>query len=201
MSPDVSRRLAAHASTGRPAEADVEEARRQLAAIAEALPPGGLATERAFAAGARTGYAATAAAQAAGDLTGAGADQVAEAAALGLEAGRQVEAALATSPARRPWPAGSLGAWIGAAVAAGRLVQLDPDRLLAALALACTQAQAIDPSGSGTIRFGKAAFDGVEAALLAEAGFTAPAAPIEGRRGLAALTAPGADLGGIAAGL
>jgi len=41
----------------------------------------------------------------------------------------------------------------------------------------------------------------VEAALLARDGYTAPTTGIEGRRGLAALTAPGAELDAVTAGL
>jgi 2-methylcitrate dehydratase PrpD len=187
-----SRHLAVRTASGLPGPAARAEAQRDLAALGSL--EAGAATEAAFAAGLRTGLAVAAAAAAAGLLQGASDADVVEAAAAGLEAGREVEAALATSPDRRPWASGSVAAWIGSAAAAGRVLGLDPDRQLAAIALATTQANAIDRDGSDRLRHAKAAFDGVEAALLAEAGFTAPEAPIEGRRGLAALTAPGAAL-------
>jgi 2-methylcitrate dehydratase PrpD len=40
---------------------------------------------------------------------------------------------------------------------------------------------------AGPLQAGKAAFNAVEAALLARAGFTGPAEPLDGRRGLFAL--------------
>ena len=198
MSAGVSRRLAAAIATGNPPAEALEAARRGLARVREVVGSDGLATDAAFAAGVETGLSAAAAAAALGRLLGASEERVVEAIAAGLDAGRRVEAALLTSSERRPWASGSVEAWVGAAAAAGRVAGLDSDRQLAALALACTQATGIDPGGESRIRFGKAAADGVEAALLAEAGFTAPEAPIEGRRGLTALTAPGADLTSIA---
>jgi 2-methylcitrate dehydratase PrpD len=50
-------------------------------------------------------------------------------------------------------------------------------------------------SHTKSLHAGKAAADGVEAALLAQNGFTGPSQPIEGRRGMAALMAPSPNLG------
>ncbi|GAC1613403.1 MAG: hypothetical protein NVS9B1_21950 [Candidatus Dormibacteraceae bacterium] len=130
-------------------------------------------------------------------------DAALSAIAIGLEAGHRVEAALATAPDRRAWPAGGVAAVIGAAAAAGRLLGLTPDQLAMALGLAATQSAGIVRQGSDapSILHGRAAFDGVEAALLARDGYTAPTNGIEGRRGLAALTATGAKLDSITTGL
>jgi 2-methylcitrate dehydratase PrpD len=93
---------------------------------------------------------------------------------------------------------------IGAACAAARVLGLDARRTAAAVAIAATQAAGhTEQLGSMTKSFqvGRAAATGVEAALLAEQGFTGPLEPLAGRRGLAALMAaevdwtPMADLG------
>ena len=88
------------------------------------------------------------------------------------------------------WSAGTVAAVIGTGVTAGRLLGLTEPRLRAALGICATQAAGL-ASAAGTDAFalqvGKAAFNGVEAALLAGAGFTGPAEPLDGRRGLFAL--------------
>lgn len=86
---------------------------------------------------------------------------------------------------------------LGAAAAAGRLLGLSPTAMRHALSVAATQAAGHTKQlGSHTkaLHAGKAAADGVEAALLAQNGFTGPPLAIEGRRGLAALMAPSPDL-------
>jgi MmgE/PrpD N-terminal domain len=88
------------------------------------------------------------------------------------------------------WSGGSVAAVIGAGVAAGLLLGLDGPRLRAAIGICATQAaglRAAEGTDAFPLQVGKAAFNGVEAALLARAGFTAPAEPLEGRRGLFAL--------------
>jgi 2-methylcitrate dehydratase PrpD len=88
------------------------------------------------------------------------------------------------------WSAGTVAAVIGAGVTAGLLLGLTEPRLRAMLGICATQAAGL-ASAVGTDAFalqvGKAAFNGVEAALLARAGFTAPDEPLDGRRGLFAL--------------
>ncbi|MPZ87737.1 MAG: MmgE/PrpD family protein [Nitriliruptorales bacterium] len=93
---------------------------------------------------------------------------------------------------------------IGAAAAASRAFGLDPDSTRVALALGATQAAGLTAAnGSMTKGFhpGKAAADGVEAALLAQQGYTGPAEPIEGRRGFANVASPRADFTEMVTGL
>jgi 2-methylcitrate dehydratase PrpD len=121
---------------------------------------------------------------------GAGEDAVLEAVIVGTEADLRLADALAPDHADRGWdPAGTIG-HVGAVLAAGRIIGLDAARMRNALGIASTQAAGLW-SAFGTMtqayHFGKAAADGVESALLAQAGFTGPAQPLEGRRGFVAL--------------
>ena len=88
------------------------------------------------------------------------------------------------------WSSGTVAAVIGACVTAGLLLGLTRPQLRAALGICATQAAGL-AAAEGTPAFalqvGKAAFNGVEAALLARAGFTAPHDALDGRRGLFAL--------------
>ena len=88
------------------------------------------------------------------------------------------------------WSSGTVAAVIGAGVTAGLLLGLDGPRLRAAIGICATQAaglRAAEGTDAFAVQVGKAAFNGVEAALLARAGLTAPADPLDGRRGLFAL--------------
>jgi 2-methylcitrate dehydratase PrpD len=86
---------------------------------------------------------------------------------------------------------------IGAAAAAGRLLGLDERRILVAIGLAAARAAGARET-HGTMAknlvTGFAAEEGLMAAFLAARGIDGPEAPLEGKRGLAALLAPGADL-------
>lgn len=88
------------------------------------------------------------------------------------------------------WSPGTVAATIGAGVTAGLLLGLTGPQLRAAIGICATQASGL-AAAEGTqalaLQVGKAAFNGVEAALLARAGLTAPAEPLDGRRGLFAL--------------
>ena len=88
------------------------------------------------------------------------------------------------------WSSGTVAAAIGAGVTAGLLLGLTQPQLRAAIGICATQAAGL-AAAEGTPAFplqvGKAAFNGVEAAILARAGFTAPGEPLDGRRGLFAL--------------
>lgn len=88
------------------------------------------------------------------------------------------------------WSPGTVAASIGAGVTAGLLLGLTETQLRAAIGVCATQASGL-ASAEGTqalaLQVGKAAFNGVEAAMLARAGLTAPAEPLDGRRGLFAL--------------
>jgi 2-methylcitrate dehydratase PrpD len=72
------------------------------------------------------------------------------------------------------------------------LLCLPEDQLRHALGIAATQAaglRAADATDAGPLQAGKAAFNAVEAAFLAQAGFTSSRDPLAGRRGLLALLA------------
>ena len=94
------------------------------------------------------------------------------------------------------WSSGTVAAVIGAGVTAGLLLGLTERQLRAALGICATQAAGLAAAGATqafALQVGKAAFNGVEAALLARAGFTAPDEPLDGRRGLFALFGQGRD--------
>ena len=85
---------------------------------------------------------------------------------------------------------GELAVGTGRRLATARLFGLDAERARHALGLAATQATGLgvaEPASTGDIARGKAAFDALEGAALARAGFTSAPASIEGRRGLIAL--------------
>jgi hypothetical protein len=88
------------------------------------------------------------------------------------------------------WSSGTVAAAVGAGVTSGLLLGLSEPQLRAVIGICATQAAGLR-AAAGTDAFplqvGKAAFNGVEAAVLARAGFTAPAEPLDGRRGLFAL--------------
>jgi 2-methylcitrate dehydratase PrpD len=88
------------------------------------------------------------------------------------------------------WSSGTVAAVIGAGVTAGLLLGLTGPQLRAAIGICATQAAGL-AAAEGTrafaVQVGKASFNGVEAALLARSGFTAPTEPLDGRRGLFAL--------------
>jgi hypothetical protein len=91
------------------------------------------------------------------------------------------------------WSVSVVSAAIGAGLAAGLMLGLPEPQLRSALGICATQAaglRAADGTDAGPLQAGKAAFNAVEAALLARAGFTGPAEPLDGRRGLFALFRP-----------
>jgi hypothetical protein len=102
----------------------------------------------------------------------------------GLRAAAIVESGL---PDWGGWSSGTVAAAIGAGVTAGLLLDLSEPQLRAAIGICATQAaglRAAEGTDAFPLQVGKAAFNGVEAALLARAGLTAPAEPLDGRRGL-----------------
>lgn len=136
------------------------------------------------------------AALAAAELSGASGTEVVEAVTLGVEVALRVGNGICPSHFNRGWHlTGTVGP-LGAAVAAGRILQLNVDEMVVAMGLAATQAAGLQKAlGTMTKPFhpGKAAANGLEAALLAKKRFTGPAAPIEGRRGFAEVSSPEAD--------
>jgi len=116
-----------------------------------------------------------------------------DAIAAGREVAARVRGAVAFDAA---WDVEAIADRMGAAVALARLRRLTPEQSRHALGLAATQAAGLgvaEAAEAGWLGRGKAAFDAVEGAALARAGFTAAAASLEGRRGLFALTAHGCD--------
>jgi 2-methylcitrate dehydratase PrpD len=98
---------------------------------------------------------------------------------------------------------GSTGMF-GAAAAVGKLIGLDEQRMLWALGLAATQPVGLrEMFGSMTKSFhpGRAAQNGLTAALLAERGYTSSNQGIEARRGWASVTSTKQDWGAIIDGL
>jgi 2-methylcitrate dehydratase PrpD len=98
---------------------------------------------------------------------------------------------------------GTLGS-IAAGVAAGRLLGLDPQRLTYAMGIAATQAGGMQQN-RGTmcksLHAGKAASNGVLAALLAERGFDSTQEIIEGKKGFARIYSDTAEPQHLAADL
>ncbi len=105
---------------------------------------------------------------------------------LGFE--MEVRAALAAGPAHYNigWHVTGTVGHFGAAAAAARLLQLEPAAVVNALGTAGTQAAGLKQvygSMGKALHPGKAAMDGLLAALLAQRGFTSTDAILEGKRG------------------
>jgi 2-methylcitrate dehydratase PrpD len=116
-----------------------------------------------------------------------------DAVVLGVEVALRV--ALAAGPGHfdRGWHLTGTAGHFGAAAAAARVLGLDRDATANALGIAGTQAAGLQVAlGSMTkpLHPGKAAMNGVEAALLASRGLTGPTDVVEARRGFAFVTSP-----------
>lgn len=104
----------------------------------------------------------------------------------------------------RYWHATGTCGTFGAAAAAGRLLGLDGEGMARAFGIAATQAAGlIEAFGtmSKPLNPGKAAMNGVIAALLAQRGFTAPGSILEAERGYFRAASAESDPGKIAEGL
>lgn len=144
------------------------------------------------------------AALAAAELVNASGVQVLEGVVAGVEVASRVGNALGPGHFDRGWHVTGTVGHIGAAVAAGRVLRLSEEQMLTALAVAAAQAAGhTEQLGSMTkaLHPGKAAADGVQAAVLARGTLSAPARPLEGPRGMAALTSPQFDAEEALAGL
>jgi 2-methylcitrate dehydratase PrpD len=112
--------------------------------------------------------------------------------AVGVELTLRVRDGVGQSMSAKGWDVTAALGGLGAAAAAGRLLGLGEIALTAAIGIASTRASGFS-SARGTdvaaFQVGKAAADGIEAARMADRDFTAPAASIEGRRGLGHLLA------------
>jgi 2-methylcitrate dehydratase PrpD len=116
-------------------------------------------------------------------------DDCLAAVAAGLEAAAIVESGL-DGVAGPGWSVPTVAAGVGAGLAAGVMLGLPDDQLRNALGICATQAAGLRAAAgteAGPLQAGKAAFNAVEAAQLAREGFTGPAEPLDGRRGLFAL--------------
>lgn len=85
------------------------------------------------------------------------------------------------------WYVPAVAGTIGAGAAAGSLLGLTADQLRHAVGICATQAAGLGAAcgtDAGPIQIGKAAFNAVEATLLARSGFTSSRLSLEGRRGL-----------------
>jgi 2-methylcitrate dehydratase PrpD len=123
---------------------------------------------------------------------------------LGIEAECRVARAVTPTMQDVGWHAtGSVGAF-GAAVAAGKLLNLDETRMSHAIGLAATQPVGLrEMFGSMTKSFhpGRAAQNGLLAALLAEKGYTSSLQGIEAKRGWANVLTTTRDYAAITDGL
>ena len=106
----------------------------------------------------------------------------------GYEVAGRIGRAIRPSHRQRGFhPTGTCGTF-GAAAASARLLDVDPEGMASVLGIAGSQAAGLyecHHDGTSTMIFhaGRAAQNGVEAALLAQAGFTGPATILEGSKG------------------
>jgi 2-methylcitrate dehydratase PrpD len=118
----------------------------------------------------------------------------------------EARASLALYPEHydRGWHMTGTTGTLGAAIAAGRLLDLDADRLMHAVGAAATQAAGHrEQFGAMTksLHSGKAASNGVLSALLAMRGYTAAEDSLEGRRGMFHVMSTRADVAELTEGL
>jgi 2-methylcitrate dehydratase PrpD len=121
-----------------------------------------------------------------GHLSGA---QVLAAFVAGFEVETRIGRVLGRPLAERGWHVTGVLGHFGAAAAAGKLLGLDAARLGQALGIAGTQAAGLEQSFgtmSKPLHPGKAAMNGLLAALLAREGFTGSGAILDGPHGLPA---------------
>jgi 2-methylcitrate dehydratase PrpD len=109
----------------------------------------------------------------------------------GYEVLNRVGLAVGVEPAHRGFHKTTLIGPIGAAVAAGVIIGLKPEQLLAAAGLACSTSSGIKSFAAGTgggmmkrMHAGRAAESGVRMAQLAARDFTAPPTAIDGKFGV-----------------
>lgn len=125
------------------------------------------------------------------------ADKLLRAFVLGCEAELRISRAIYPSHYDLGWHITGTTGVFGAAVAAGILLDLSEEQLLYALGIAGTQASGLrEMFGTMTKSFhpGKAAQNGLLAAMLAKRGFTSSRQILEAKRGFASVLAPNYDL-------
>jgi len=136
---------------------------------------------------------------------GASGRELLTAAVAGYEVGIRAGEFLGRSHYKIFHPTGTVGT-LAAAVTVGRLLKLDPARMLHALGSAGTQAAGLweflrDAADSKQLHTAKAAADGLTAAYLAQDGFTGAQRILEGKQGMAAGMSTDADLSRLTDGL
>ena len=127
-----------------------------------------------------------------------------EAFVLGAEVTCRLGNALHPVHYARGWHITSTCGVFGAALAAGRILELSPAELVDALGHTLAQgAGSVETLGtmSKSLSVGQAARAGLMSALLAANGYTGPASPLEGPRGFLALHADAPDFSALTDGL
>lgn len=194
----------------------------EVRAVVDALAPGGDATvvgrptpagpyAAAFAnatacraVGSHPGAAVVPAALAMAEVCGAAPADLLAGVVAGLEVLLRVDRALGEAHRGEGWDVAGTAGHVGAAAAAARVARLPEDPTRAAMGIGATQAGGLEanhPTMAGACQVGKAAADGLEAALMAAEGIAGPLQPLEGRRGLLALASTAADPDGALAGI
>jgi len=145
------------------------------------------------------------AALATAEMVHAGGSKLIEAIVAGYETAIRLGEAVTPSHYYFWHTTGTCGTF-GACAAAGKLLGLDRDRMVWAIGSAGTQAAGLwefisDGAMSKHLHAGKAAYNGLLAALLAKEGFTGARAIIDGERGFCRAMAPAFDLSKITDGL
>ena len=125
---------------------------------------------------------------------------------LGVEAVCRLSKAISVPPAKGvfAWSQTGVTAGVGAAVAAGKLLDLDPCRMRHAIGIALSQAagfRAMFGSMCSSLMTAHGAETGLRAAILAEKGFTGSEAALEGPYGFLDVFAEQPDLQALAEGL
>jgi len=151
------------------------------------------------------GAAVIPAALAVAEMTGAGGRQLITAIVVGYEIAIRVGESVTPSHYYFWHTTGTCGTF-GAAAAAGKLLGLNPEQMVWALGNAGTQAAGLweflaDGAMSKHLHPGKAAQNGVLAALMAREDFTGASRILEGEKGFCRATAPRFDLNKITDGL
>jgi len=107
---------------------------------------------------------------------------------LGVEIASRLSMAVSTPPAvgNIGWSQSGIAAGIGAAAAGAKVLGLTEQQTRAAIAIAALQSSGLRVAlgtMAGSLIFAHAAQCGLRAAILAQAGMTAPSSPIEGKHG------------------
>ncbi|MGF6768392.1 2-methylcitrate dehydratase PrpD [Paraburkholderia sp. GAS199] len=132
-----------------------------------------------------------------GEMLGTSGREMIVAFVAGWDIGARLARALNPSIYRKGWQNTPTSGAFAAAAAAGRILKLDSEAMCHALGMAASQASGSRQNHGSMgkpFQVGKAAMNGVLAALAAREGITSSTQAIEGPLGFAALTAPEFDL-------